>query len=381
MRAVATKVNLWLLAGAVVGLVVIGLGRGLADQPAVSWPGVPGLGAMAAMALLALAWLPPLGPHGVQLVLLRVPCWLWRTCMTVLALAAWALLLAAGTSVSWLMVGVVLYGVLHLPLMALQLMPRVPAASTPPVVVAAPVTEAGAGHRAQSPTNTSTNTPAQVCPDALAELLRSACREGDETTFYSCLGLVSAVDGCDHFGRSALIYAADRGQLRMVETLLQRGANCNLRDGYGRSAIDEALTHSHLDVARLLFKAGADLLGCNAEGRPLLHRVVAELNPEVVTWLLMRLKSAGVDLNLTDPAGQTALMVAARGELFDEEGNGLAVVRLLVAAGVDLWRQDSEGRTALDHARIGDSLMGESRVDEAIVAWLEERMAQPEEPS
>ena len=55
MRAVATKVNLWLLAGAVVGLVVIGLGRGLADEPAASWPGVPGLGAMAAMALLALA--------------------------------------------------------------------------------------------------------------------------------------------------------------------------------------------------------------------------------------------------------------------------------------------------------------------------------------
>jgi ankyrin repeat protein len=49
-------------------------------------------------------------------------------------------------------------------------------------------------------------------------------------------------------------------------------------------------------------------------------------------------------VNATDPAGQTALMLAARRG--DE-----AVVRLLLAAGADRAKTDAAGRTAAELAR------------------------------
>ena len=57
--------------------------------------------------------------------------------------------------------------------------------------------------------------------------------------------------------RTALDLASFNGELEVVELLLERGANPNVRNGYGRSPREEALAHGYSRIAELLSKYSA----------------------------------------------------------------------------------------------------------------------------
>lgn len=65
-----------------------------------------------------------------------------------------------------------------------------------------------------------------------------------------------AVDGVT----TALVGAAREGHAEVVELLLQRGADPNLMDGHGRSALQCARENGHDAVAQLIAGAGAKQL-------------------------------------------------------------------------------------------------------------------------
>ena len=62
----------------------------------------------------------------------------------------------------------------------------------------------------------------------------------------------------DNDGDTALMYASRSNKLKVVELLLQRGANLSLRNKRGRTAVIYAINLGYRDVRFKLIEYGAD---------------------------------------------------------------------------------------------------------------------------
>lgn len=133
---------------------------------------------------------------------------------------------------------------------------------------------------------------------------------------------------------SALMLAAQKGRLRIAELLVDSGANVNLQNGLGGSAIYWAAANGNTGVVRLLLSRGAkpNLLFHNRTS-PL---IAGARNPDIVQDLL----DHGADANTSDVFGMTALMIAA------QSGNAKSI-QLLVGHGADPNAIRPDGSTAL----------------------------------
>jgi len=65
--------------------------------------------------------------------------------------------------------------------------------------------------------------------------------------------------------RSALHLAAAEGQLATVKFLLEKGADVNATDRWGRTPLDDAISSKHQDVVELLLKSGANKSSFNSK--------------------------------------------------------------------------------------------------------------------
>ena len=142
------------------------------------------------------------------------------------------------------------------------------------------------------------------------------------------LVLVGAV-----FVESPVADAARSGDLDEVRLLLRGGADVNAAQGDGMSALHWAAERGDMALMEVLLYAGAELEASTRIGhyRPL-HIAARNGNVEVV----IRLIEAGADINsVTDPSGSTPLHLAAL------SGNG-SVVRELVNAGAEIDSREAE---------------------------------------
>jgi len=134
----------------------------------------------------------------------------------------------------------------------------------------------------------------------------------------------------------------DRNQRRMAiaRMLLARPIELDNDDGYGGTALYEAVYKHYEDLALFLIAAGADVNKSpgvyidGASGITPLHRAVGM--PLVVKALVAR----KANLDARDSTGETPLHWAAR---YDD----MEIVRLLIEAGADVTVKDREGRTPL----------------------------------
>ena len=67
--------------------------------------------------------------------------------------------------------------------------------------------------------------------------------------------------------------AADAGRLDQAQLLLEWGADVNVRDGDGNTALMFAAYNSHREMVALLLRAGADVHAVNRDGLTALQRV------------------------------------------------------------------------------------------------------------
>jgi hypothetical protein len=95
-----------------------------------------------------------------------------------------------------------------------------------------------------------------------SDALLQAVRKGDLAAVQAALDGGVPVDAKFRYDRTALSFAADRGQAAIVKLLLDRGADVNAKDTfYGATALLWAAQNDHPDVAVLLLARGASGAG------------------------------------------------------------------------------------------------------------------------
>lgn len=107
---------------------------------------------------------------------------------------------------------------------------------------------------------------------ASSDALLQAVRKGDVAAVRAALDAGVPADVKFRYDRTALSFAADRGQVEIVRLLLERGADVNAKDSfYGVTPIVWAASNGHAEVARLLLARGAtgagDVLESGVEKR------------------------------------------------------------------------------------------------------------------
>lgn len=153
----------------------------------------------------------------------------------------------------------------------------------------------------------------------------------------------------DNSGFTPLIRASWQGDENMVKLLLRiPGINLNLQTKIdftcywrGSTALMVAAQKGYDAVVNLLLNAGADANLKNADGKTALICAVIYKHKKVVERLL---QYPHININAQDRAEETALMHAVDWSLED-------IVKLLLEAGADLTLKRYDGKTALGLAQ------------------------------
>lgn len=178
----------------------------------------------------------------------------------------------------------------------------------------------------------------------------------------------------NEYGWTALKYASDEGRLEIVKYLVENGAsvdaevltitknleifeyllergNLNINSvGYlGMTALSLAsIEYENLEMIKYLLEKGADINVKNEDGSTALMTASMYGNLEIIKYLIEN----GADINSKDNDDSTALIYASKW------GN-LETVEYLVKNGADINIKDIENKTALDWA-------ANSRIEEVL---------------
>lgn len=133
-----------------------------------------------------------------------------------------------------------------------------------------------------------------------------------------------------------LLEAAANGTSSDIISLVQRGANVNVRDEDGLTPLHYVVEAGNKELALLLITLGASLECEDSRLRTPLHYAASECNQEIVDFLLVR----GASVGARDVKGSTPLHCAM---VFGDQG----VVISLLKHGADVDAVDKEGLSVI----------------------------------
>ena len=136
-----------------------------------------------------------------------------------------------------------------------------------------------------------------------------------------------------------LLIAASSGHKAMVELLLAKGADVNSRDGSGQTALHLAAKNGFQSVAEVLLANKADVNARDKNQDTPLHQASAKGHSAMVAYLLAH----QAEPNAQNKSGQTPAILATRAEQSE-------TLNKLLAAGAKPDIEDSDGRTPLSYA-------------------------------
>lgn len=172
---------------------------------------------------------------------------------------------------------------------------------------------------------------------AYEELLRAA-ELGDTRTVERMLDRGLDPNTADPKGHTLLMIAARNGHRELVWSLIRRKANATRRSEHGDTALMFASLRGDREIARMLIEFGGAEL--NHGGWAPIHYAAFENRAELLRYLIQK----GAEKDALAANGHTALMLAAR-------GGHLEAARALLYEDVDVNVRGPGGETALRIAR------------------------------
>ena len=154
----------------------------------------------------------------------------------------------------------------------------------------------------------------------------------------------------NNIGNSALILAAEHGHIDIVDVLVDAGADVKMQNDYGQSALMLATENGHLQVVELLATLTQDSNQLHVRNKydKTALLVASQLGKlDIVNWIL---SSGNADVNvITTHRGMSSLMYACSYSTDAHE----KIVDLLLANGADVNAVSSEHDTPLFWAAVG----------------------------
>ncbi len=185
----------------------------------------------------------------------------------------------------------------------------------------------------------------EIYQSVIDHKLIAAVTNNNEEMVKSLIEKGANVNVKNEFGSTALMLASKFGYKSIVEKLLQSNADVNFQDRYGNTALmDASLVRRHKEIVEILLKAGANVNARDNQGWSALILASLQGYKEIVQMLI----KAGADVNVKDNDDNPALLLAAM------EQSNKYIVEMLIKAGADVNAKDNDGYTALMTAARND---------------------------
>ena len=149
-----------------------------------------------------------------------------------------------------------------------------------------------------------------------------------------------AVDAEDSLGRTALWWAARRGDYQVTELLLRHHADPDKYDSHGIHPVRSAIAAQSHCCLRLLLRNGVDINGKNCWGYTTLMSLAQSATNMIVLDVLLEY---GPELDAQGSAGDSALLIALESQRFD-------IATRLIQAGANIHVKEESGYNALSVA-------------------------------
>ena len=167
----------------------------------------------------------------------------------------------------------------------------------------------------------------------------------DSSRFGDALrGILSGL-GHEEFGRwtadgeTPLMIAAVANAHEAAATLVEAGADINVKNASGKTPLHFAAWNNARATAEWLVGKGADIRARDIDGKSILHDAAWGNARTTAEWLVLR----GADIRVRDKYGETPLHDAAK-------RNARATTEWLVGKGADIHDTDIDGETPLHEA-------------------------------
>ena len=155
-------------------------------------------------------------------------------------------------------------------------------------------------HTQDCPTYPSSSSPnIDFNTDNLLRQFLQSARKGDKELFLELLAKIVAIDSTlinykDEQGQTALHYASDEGNLKIVEIITKSNADINIRSNIKRTPLHISCLHGYFDISKLLIENGALINVQDNERNTPIHLCVLANHIELLKYLLERCPQADV---------------------------------------------------------------------------------------
>ncbi|WP_285766332.1 ankyrin repeat domain-containing protein [Peribacillus sp. SI8-4] len=178
------------------------------------------------------------------------------------------------------------------------------------------------------------------------EQLLQAAEKGDTETINSLIEDGADIDLQDSKGRTAIMIAAYHNDLKTAKILIAAGADVNIQDDMKNNPFLYAGAEGYLEILRATIDAGADPAMTNRYGGTALIPASEHGYVSVIKELL---NQTDIDINHVNNLGWTALLEAI---ILNDGDEQQQTVQLLLDHGADVNIADHDKVTPLQHARM-----------------------------